>query len=463
MVWTIARKEIQLNVISSRFIILSLLCIGLFVVTAFTLFQEMELNYEEFHSNVASHKEAMLNEPSLVSLAGISGVKIDRRPEPLGFFAKGIEAVQSRIYRVTSYGVTPIGGSDLERNPILSISGALDFLYLFQVVLSLLAFLLICDAVSGEKESGTLKLLISHNVPRHTILLGKFVGSYITLLIPLLLSVLAVGVVMLFYSFHSFGGDDWKRIGMMLVLSGNYLAVILAAGLLISSLTKKSSLSFLTSVVAWVILIIAIPKLASHIGATLAPPPSVGVFQNQMRAITNEADVKAFTEMRKYMEGNEIPPSKEWFAELGRRVMAENNAKKAKLQQQFDNRLARTFRISSTLSRLSPSSSYAFAVQDMAGTGFNDDRRFRRSVAAFKEEFSRYMEMRMKAMSADAQANMPQLGKRLDLTGMPMFGYRRSGFAEAVGHITLDVLILLVFGVIFFLAAYLFFVRYDAR
>ena len=239
--------------------------------------------------------------------------------------------------------------------------------------------------------------------------------------------------------------------------------MILEVGLLVSSLTKTPSLSFLASVVAWVILIIAIPKLAFHIGATIAPPPSVAVFQNQTRAITNEADVKAFTELRKYMEGNGQPPPKAWFEELSRRVMAENNAKKAKLQQQFDNRLARTFKISGILSRLSPSSSYAFAVQEMTGTGFNDDMRFRGTIAVFKEAFARYIEMRMKGMSPDIEANMPQLGKKLDLTGMPTFSYLRSGFAEAVGNITLDVLILLVFNVILLLAAHLFFLRYDAR
>lgn len=463
MFWTIVGKEIRTNVVSSRFIILSFLCIGLFIITAFSLFQEMRLSYEEYDSNVTSHKEVVTNEPSLVSLAAVSGVKVDRRPEPLSFIAKGIEAARSRIYRVTSYDVTPIGGSDLERNPITSLSGPLDFLYLFQVVLSLLAFLLVCDALSGEKESGTLKLLISHNVPRHTILLGKFFGNYITLLIPLLISVLAIGVIMSFYSFHSFSADGWKRIAMILLLAAIYLAVVLEAGLLVSSVTKSPPLSFLVSIVVWVVLVIAIPRLAFHLGATVAPPPSVAALQNRMRAITNEADVKAFTEIRKYMEKNGQPPSKQWLEELSSRVMAENNAKKAKLQQEFQNRLTRTFRVSSILSRLSPSTSYAFAMQGMAGTGFNDDLRFGRALAKFKDRFAQYMEMRIKGMSSDVEAKLPQLGRKLDLTGIPTFNYQRASFADAVGNIGLDLLMLLLFIVFFFLAAYLSFLRYDAR
>ncbi|RLG09489.1 MAG: hypothetical protein DRN68_01455 [Thaumarchaeota archaeon] len=462
MLWAIVHKEIQSNVISSRFLILSSLCVGLFVITAFTIFQEMELNYREYRSNLIGHREAMAREPSLISLAAISGVKVDRRPEPLGFFARGIEAARSRIYRVTSYDVTPIGGSDLERNPFVSISGPLDFLYLFQVVVSLLALLLASDAISGEKESGTLKLLISHNVPRHTILLGKFFGNYFTLLIPLSISAIAVGAVMSFYSFP-FGGDEWKRMAVMLVLSAIYLAAMLEMGLLISSVTKKPSISFLASIVAWVVSVIAIPKIAFHLGAAIAPPPSVAALQNRMRAITNEADVKALTEIRKYIEERGQPPPKEWLEELSRKVMEENNAKKAKLQQEFDNRLARTFRVSSMLARLSPSSSYTFAMQEMARTGFNDDIRFRRAVSEFKEKFAEYMEMRMKGISSNIEDNMPQLGKKLDLTGMPTFSYRESRFGDAVGHITLDVLVLLTFNVIFFLAAYMAFLRYDVR
>ena len=463
MLWAIAGKEIRTNVVSSRFIILSFLCIGLFVVTAFTVFQEMRLGYEEYNNNVAGHKEAMMSEPSLVTLAAVSGVKVDRRPEPLSFIAKGIEVARSRIYRVTSYDVTPVGGSDLERNPIISLSGPLDFLYLFQAVLSLLAFLLVCDALSGEKQAGTLKLLIAHNVPRHTILLGKFLGNYITLLIPLLISVLLIGVIISFYSFHSFSPDDWRRIAMIFALSAIYLAVVLEVGLLISSVTKRPPLSFLVSIVAWVVLVIAIPRLAFHLGATVAPPPSVAALQNQMRAITNEADMKAFWEIRQYIEENNQPPPKQWLEELSRRVMAENNAKKAKLQQEFDRRLTRTFRISRILSRLSPSSSYAFAMQEMAGTGFNDDLRFKRALAAFKERFAQYMEMRMKGMGSDVEANLPQVGKKLDLTGIPTFNYRRASFAEAMRNIGLDLSMPLIFGVFFFLAAHLFFLRYDAR
>jgi ABC-type transport system involved in multi-copper enzyme maturation permease subunit len=46
------------------------------------------------------------------------------------------------------------------------------------------------DAICGEKERGTLKVLLSNSVPRDLVLLGKWIGGYISLAIPFLIALL---------------------------------------------------------------------------------------------------------------------------------------------------------------------------------------------------------------------------------------------------------------------------------
>ena len=57
-------------------------------------------------------------------------------------------------------------------------------------VLSLIAILFTFDSISGERERGTLRLMLANSIPRHTVLLGKFLGALISISAPLTLAVL---------------------------------------------------------------------------------------------------------------------------------------------------------------------------------------------------------------------------------------------------------------------------------
>jgi ABC-type Na+ efflux pump permease subunit len=62
--------------------------------------------------------------------------------------------------------------------------GKLDFVFIIQMVASLIVLLFASDLIAGEKEMGTLRAILSNSVPRHTILLGKLAGGFLTVWIP---------------------------------------------------------------------------------------------------------------------------------------------------------------------------------------------------------------------------------------------------------------------------------------
>ena len=67
---------------------------------------------------------------------------------------------------------------------ILSVQGKVDFVFLVQMVISLIALLFASDMISGEKESGTLRAMLANSLPRDTILVGKIGGGFLALLGP---------------------------------------------------------------------------------------------------------------------------------------------------------------------------------------------------------------------------------------------------------------------------------------
>ena len=55
-------------------------------------------------------------------------------------------------------------------------------------MLSLLALLFPYDAIAGERETGTMRLTMSHPVRRGNILAAKYLGAMTCLILPLIMS-----------------------------------------------------------------------------------------------------------------------------------------------------------------------------------------------------------------------------------------------------------------------------------
>jgi len=75
-----------------------------------------------------------------------------------------------------------------EVGPTANSKNVLDpFFELFAVLCPLIGIFAAMDAVVGEKEKGTLELILSKPLPRRSLLLGKF-WAYVLLIVPLLIA-----------------------------------------------------------------------------------------------------------------------------------------------------------------------------------------------------------------------------------------------------------------------------------
>ena len=72
----------------------------------------------------------------------------------------------------------------------MNIFTSMDIVFIFEVVLSLLALIFAYDALAGEYERGTLRLVLTNSVRRGHILLAKYISAMFCLLVPLLMSLL---------------------------------------------------------------------------------------------------------------------------------------------------------------------------------------------------------------------------------------------------------------------------------
>ena len=82
----------------------------------------------------------------------------------------------------------------------------IDWVFIIALVLSFVAILFTFDAISGERERGTLRLTLSNSVSRGAVLFAKFLGAFLSISIPFLIGAL-IGLF-LFYT----SGDVFTRL-----------------------------------------------------------------------------------------------------------------------------------------------------------------------------------------------------------------------------------------------------------
>ena len=109
---------------------------------------------------------------------------------------------------------------------------------------------------------------------KHVLLLGLFVallGLIIPILLPILISLL---LVVLFQV--PMVGDDWIRLILLIGVSLLYITFFILFGLFVSSLSSRSSVSFLFSLVFWIAFVLIIPRAGVVAAGHIVPVPSLG-------------------------------------------------------------------------------------------------------------------------------------------------------------------------------------------
>ena len=281
MLRTLIRQELLIHLMSARFFAAVVITLLLVVANTFVLIGVHEERLADY-----SQKEAV-NREKVASTAtySILRLKVQRPPNPLGLFSAGLEtrfgseldiafdsvpALSNPIVDVRpeeeqwAFGSVPSlssPGAPLGiNNPYLYLFSQIDLVFIFQVVLSLLSLLFAYDAIAGDWETGTLRLVLSHPVGRGSVLLAKYIAAMVCLLLPVLMSLLLALIQCSFARSLQFSTDDFLRIGGIVLTTIVYLSVFYLIGLFVSTITRRAATSLMLCMFLWVILVLVYPN-----------------------------------------------------------------------------------------------------------------------------------------------------------------------------------------------------------
>ncbi len=415
MIGTIILKEIRSNLNSYKFTIITLLSLLLILTSLFIMVKDYQQRLENYEILRPETGDAT----ALV------------KPTPLSIFAKGLDENLCRSYQIRFGGQINVGSKQQSVNGIFRLFTTPDLLFVIKVILALAAMLFGFDRICGEKETGTLKLTLANSLPRPLLIFSKWIGSYLSLIVPFITAVLLASLIINLLPGIEMNGSAWLRFGLFLLSSLVYLAIFYSLGMCISALTQRSSSSLVIALFSWALLIFVLPNLGTILARQIVDIPSVQQLEIRRQQIW----------------------IKQVFDRIHGKVQSENleaniNRENDQLFENYRLKFRKLVDVSKNITRFSPASAFTFLATDLAGTGLMEEGSVKAAVLRYKDTVF--------DMETDSDGNI--VGET------PPFMYNRLGLADVFSGETMsNLLILFLFNILFFVGAYVAFIRYDVR
>jgi ABC-2 type transport system permease protein len=496
MIKVLAMKELLDQLSSPKFVFLFAISTVLVVFSLYTGSSAYVGARSEYEATQRLSRSELENR-SNYDQVGQFGVKVARRPAPLSAVAGGVSSALGRSARVRPETQPELSPAPLADTPVLAVLGELDFNVVARVFLSLFVLLLTYGAIAGEKEAGTLKAVLANPVPRTQVLLGKTLGLFGTLLAAVVVPSLLGLLVMKLGFGIALGAGEWARvlgIGATTVL---YLLAVFAVGILVSTLTNRSSVALLVLLLVWVAIVEVIPKASPMVARQVRPAPSFASLQSERDRIQSEYQQGIFrsmsqafagigaTQVNTQEEADQRQASIEAAMSRARDSLGQGrDAKLQRLEETFRNRQDAMTRLSLVLARLSPAAAMSHAVEVLAGTDFELQRRWGDQLVAYRRTLEGYLRAKgvqfggfrvaiRTSTTTTGGGNRVSQGihiggggldqARLDLATFPAFSAGSESFLSALGRAAPDLVIMGLWAATALLLAFAKFLKYDVR
>jgi ABC-type transport system involved in multi-copper enzyme maturation permease subunit len=448
MLWLIAKKEYLLNLISMRFVIAFALASTLTLLSVYIMAGEYQDRLKEYGQRVASHVEQLRSAYSYDDLLD-DEIVVDKEPAKLGVFVQGIEPSISPVVK-SRKGEYPVLSESRSDNLLLSLFRRIDFLFVVQYVMSLMALFFAYDSITGEKATGTLKLLFSNPVRRETVLLGKVIGGYACLVTPLVFAFVA-GLILIEIRGVGFSGEDWIRAGAILAVSLVFILCIYMLGILVSCTTRSSVTSLFVLLFIWTVFAFNIPPLSHLAAKQLHRAPEHSTVLASTVDIRQEVNRRFMERTFDYTTQNEEAPTLDVIYSFIREEKEKGDQKLKRVLESREAELRQQIELAVRMSRLSPLASFASCAMQLANTGLGDQYSFADSVRRYQNTLFEYV------------GRIEKKNRPVNAAELPLYRHQRVKLEASLAGAATDAGVLALFTTLFFAAAYWAFLRYDLR
>ncbi len=473
MLKLIIHKEIHSNLLNLRFLATTIISLVLILSSIMILTETYEAEWRDYQNRVRTQDEFM-DQFGHSNRAGWMGRQM-RPPSPFRIFVLGIDREADQ--------------NNFISNPVPVLFTSIDFVGIITIIMSLVAILFSFNAISGEREAGVLRQMLSAGVGRRTIIWGKFVGGNISLIIPFTLGVLGGLLYLLMSARIQFRLTDYAVILILVITAWLYISGFFALGLLFSIRSRSSNQALLKSLFAWVVIVLVWPNVTPFIAAQIYRIPSAAKIEQQRAYLTSDERDEILRKRGREMlqtqfpdiakiiqrERNEVDGIIKSDPRLAQRYSAytqaydalvqeinrEQNEKVNKISEMFFERSRNQEDLAITLACFSPYSNVLFAATNITEAGIQGETHWRRQASEYQGIFHNYVETRYQ----EAKELNPTFGYNdyLDLRGRPRFHYQPQDLSERISQSLLHFGAIALFVILSISIALVSFFKYDVR
>ena len=268
----------------------------------------------------------------------------------------------------------------------------MDWGVIVRYVLSFLCIVLSYNAISGEREGGTLRLVLANPLSRGQFLMGKFLAHLLTLSVSLMLGSLISLAILALSGVLELNGMVARSYLFFFVGAVFYAALFLLLGMGISAVARTSATSLVVLIMTWTALIVVIPQTSYLIAIRVVEP--AGFYFDQLEDFENQ--------FRETMVAEGIAPRQPELARvdayaLEHRYAAKLNELDGELNQRvraIEQNNLRQFSIARGVNLLSPGFAFQYTVEALLGTGIHRFRTFRDQANQYRSALREFLRAR---------------------------------------------------------------------
>ena len=475
---TLVIREIQGAIIDFRFWVVLILCISIIPLSFYVSMRSYSQRLSDYQQEIQSYRELTQIHAQFIA----EGV---HPPSPLSIFSRGMDFKMPFKVFTSREGDYKIEYARPDNKK--DLLGEIDFAFIVAFVLSILAIVFTFNAISGDKENGIFRLVLSNPVFRKQVLIAKLVGNYIVFLVPFILSLLiALLIVYVSGIIPVFSKEFFIPVLIMLGISLLFILVMFNMGLWISALARNSILSVNVLLLIWIILGLVVPKLSPIIGAAIYSVESTGVFESQKALLRfnilkeqykeeEELYEAIRTQFRPESQGistgwedinnvfdEQVKPIQEKYEQL---IISEIE----KITNDYTIRCNRQNNIAGSISRISPIYSINNLLAEFSGTGYSEAENFTQQAKQFQTTVKQdvYDNFEYKVYrSKGGTATSTRTAEGFDARNAPIpsfENYGHVGIAKVFQQNWIDIAFLGFYCLLFFVCGFVSFLRFDIR
>jgi len=474
MIRQIVRKEILESLLSLRFMLSLLLIVSLFAASGFVFVSEYSQQLQDYWKKTNKNLSALSEQTNKLYEIAFYQQEIHKKPNPLTVCAEGFEKSLPNYFKFNVF-ITDLPALKGRSNFTVSHFSDIDWVFVISLVLSFVAMVFTYDRICGEKQAGTLRLMLAGSIPRYKVLLGKYLGTIITLGIPLVVGLLVNLIIVVSSKDIVVDGSMWLKVLAIILLSFLYLSIFILLGMFISSRTGRSVNCMVILLLVWVGLVILIPGFGRIISDASYNVPT----RAELERMKEEADdqISQNAEAGKYgpnAMNMTRDPKASWVNPPARARYdnAESDTRNQVTEEHHNKMLAQAF-AGRNFTFISPAVIYQRASETIAGTGINHCVNLYRQIRQYQVNLKEYIRSKD---SEDPESlhllspntNAVRMWKTIshnpvDFDTVPKFQERDLALGESLQLAIWDIGLLVLFNLVFFAAAFVSFLRYDVR